>query len=236
MSILRALRDYLISLAFVCSAAYLSNVVYTATASFIMPSKFGNGKVMQYTSSEAKMRISEAFPSRDLCCGLEDMVKKAHDKVFSSIAYSEDTGIDSVLINRRGLCFDFAWITYAILDNSGRDMSGLRVVNGFVDGQYHTWLEMKEDDSWKVFETTSTDGELIPGRYKGLSYYRKKDGKLTKGYFLKNIAFPAMSLFDDSMDELSDLSKPQKRMVFLALLLGLPAVITNPLRYRKRKI
>ncbi|MEM4385911.1 MAG: transglutaminase-like domain-containing protein [Candidatus Anstonellales archaeon] len=74
------------------------------------------------------------------------------DKIVNNKIKFYKVNLDEVLSSKSGICLDKAYLMSGLLRLRGIPS---RVVYGYAyNGQYHAWVEVYKDDSWKLYDPT----------------------------------------------------------------------------------
>ena len=109
---------------------------------------------MQYTSNSTAVA-----KAAELCNGLTgnlDKVQAVYNFVVSNITYDKQRAatvqsgylpdVDSVLAEKKGICFDYAALMCAMLRSQGVP---IKLVVGYTGTAYHAWINVwSETDGW----------------------------------------------------------------------------------------
>lgn len=124
-------------------------------APFLRPNQYVN----YTTSSAAVTKAAELVRGKN---SVQDKIAAIYEFVTTNLTYDRDfaaqvqqgqhsgyvPNIDSVLSNKKGICFDFAALMTAMLRSQGVPT---RLVIGYASTAYHAWLEIwTEDGGWTV--------------------------------------------------------------------------------------
>lgn len=113
--------------------------------------------------------------ARAVCDGLLDNTSKViaiHDFVKSTISYDWELATDvldgdvkmyvpnaaTVLINKTGICYDYAVLFAAMCRSQGIPCS---VEKGYYSGEYHAWDRVYIDGEWRDVDTTISSDKFI---------------------------------------------------------------------------
>jgi len=133
----------------------------------------------QYVNYTADSKI--VAKSNELCAGLEtdrEKVKAIYaycsrsiqfDYIFATkpkSGYLPD--IDSVLDNRKGICFDYAALMAGMLRAQGIPT---KLVIGYADKSYHAWNNVLLDGKWYRFDATFASVSMTAQTYREERYY-----------------------------------------------------------------
>ena len=70
--------------------------------------------------------------------------------------------IDSILAERKGICFDMSALVACMLRSQGVPT---KLVIGFADKQYHAWNEVLVDGKWRGYDTTADIANMRVKKY-----------------------------------------------------------------------
>ena len=70
--------------------------------------------------------------------------------------------IDSILAERKGICFDMSALVACMLRAQGVPT---KLVIGFADKQYHAWNEILVDEKWRGYDTTADVANMRVKKY-----------------------------------------------------------------------
>lgn len=124
-------------------------------APFLRPNQYVN----YTTSSAAVTKAAELVNGKT---SVHDKVAAIYEYITTNLTYDRDfaaqvaqgqhagyvPNVDTVLANKKGICFDFAALMTAMLRSQGVPT---RLVIGYASTAYHAWLEVwTEDGGWTV--------------------------------------------------------------------------------------